>query len=43
MKTLSRLQTKTKLMLMRMGLFGGLAWVIADKIAHALGLGCLGF
>lgn len=42
MKTLNRLQIKTKIMLMRLGLFGGLAWVIADKVAHALGLGCLG-
>jgi len=32
MKTLNRLQIKTKIMLMRLGLFGGLAWVIADKV-----------
>ena len=40
--SLSRLQIKSKVMLMRIGLFGPIALAVADKIAHALGLGCLG-
>jgi hypothetical protein len=37
-----KIDTKMKVLLMRFGLFGPLAWFIADKIAHLLGFGCLG-
>jgi hypothetical protein len=42
MKMANKLRTKSKVMLMRIGLFGPVALAVADKIAHALGLGCLG-